>query len=137
MILMDSIVIKNHHIKSWHVKILYILIFSSSCIQTKNSSSSDQGVYENTSIDTSTPAGQRLSSAYNVIKNNCLGCHSSMNMTTDSQWIQSGYISSGQPTSSILYCRIQGSTCGAQDMPKDGTISNDDLNKIKVWIENI
>lgn len=108
-----------------------------SCMQTQNSSSNDEAIYKKTSIDVSTPAGQRLSQAYKVIKNNCVSCHSTMNLTTDSEWINSGYISQGNPTSSILYCRIKGSTCGAEDMPKDSSLSDTDLNAIKVWIENL
>jgi hypothetical protein len=123
--------------KNGHVKIFIILLLSSSCVQTQNSSSGDQGLYEKTVIDTSTPTGHRFSDAFTVIKTNCVGCHASMNLTTEELWLDSGYISAGAPASSILYCRIQGSACGTQDMPKDGTISNDDLNKVKVWIENL
>lgn len=109
-------------------------------MQTKNSSSSDSAVYTKTPVivlDPAKPEVSRLATAFAVIKTNCIGCHSGMNLTTDAAWLDSGYIAKGSPTTSVLYCRIQGSGCGAQDMPKDSTISADDLNKIKVWIEGI
>mgnify|MGYP000860953027 CR=1 FL=1 len=119
-----------------HLIVLSLINFYG-CMQVQNTSSNDREYYTNTEIDASTPAGQRLSAAYTVIKNNCVNCHSNMNLTTDTDWINSGYVSPGNATSSIIYCRIKGSNCGAEDMPKNSSMSQTDANTIKTWINNL
>jgi hypothetical protein len=120
-----------------NVSFIFILFLINSCIQTSNSSSTDESVYKKFEIDTSTPAGQRLSAAFSVIKTNCISCHSDMNLKTDAEWISSGYLTQGSATSSMLYCRIKGSNCGAEDMPKDSSLSQSDITTIKTWIDNL
>jgi hypothetical protein len=104
-------------------------------VQSYNSSSGERDQFQKSnSIDTSTPGGQRFAAAYLVIKKNCVGCHQIMNIANESDWVDLGYVTRNSPTTSVLYCRINGSNCGAGDMPQNNSLSNSDLQIINNWI---
>lgn len=118
--------------------LIFVAFLSFSCVQTNNSVSGDNKIYSTKKIDSSTPEGMRLSNFMNVINNHCISCHSAtMALYSNDEWKDSGYLTPGSPTSSIIYCRIKGSGCGAEDMPESGAISVEELNSIRTFIENI
>lgn len=119
------------------IRIIVPLFLLCSCGQDFNSSSGDFALSADNGIDTSTPAGQRLSAAYNVIKNDCISCHSGYhnswaNYKTDAEWISKGLAVRGDTTSSQVYDRLK--NVGG-DMPRGAPqISDSDRQKIEDWI---
>lgn len=118
-------------------KAILLLFILTSCGQDFNSSSGDFALTADNGIDTSTAAGVRLSAAYNVLKNNCMTCHTGYhngwaNYKTDSDWITKGLAVRGDTTSSQVYDRLK--NVGG-DMPQGAPqISDTDRQKLEDWI---
>lgn len=111
-----------------------------SCYQDTNSNSFDDRYSLSNGIDTSTPNGQRLSNAYDILKENCMNCHTGYhnswtNLNTDSKWINTGLVEQNDAYSSTLLIRLK--NIGG-NMPKDNPqISEEDFDIIVDWIDNI
>ncbi|MFT6631534.1 MAG: mono/diheme cytochrome c family protein [Bacteriovoracaceae bacterium] len=120
--------------------LIAINVFLISCYQEVNSNSFDDRFSKSNGVDTSTAAGQRLSDAYDVMKNNCMNCHTGYHnnwssLNTDQKWIGEGVIEVGETYSSTLLVRLK--NIGG-NMPKDNPqISEEDFDKIVDWIDNI
>ncbi len=119
------------------IRVVLSLILLFGCGQDFNSSSGDFALSADNGIDTSTAAGQRLSAAYNVIKNNCISCHSGYHNSwasykTDAAWISKGLAVRGDTTSSQVYDRLK--NVGG-DMPLAAPqISDSDRQILEDWI---
>lgn len=116
-----------------------ILLLLVSCGQSYNSNSTDRFVGD-LNIDISTPAGERLYRAYNVLQNQCVNCHSGYHniwssYNTDQQWISAGLVIKGEPRSSLLISRLQNE---GSDMPLFAPqISEADYQALREWIEEM
>ncbi len=117
----------------------FCIILFGGC-QVYNSSTGDQSRYLNSTIDTSTAAGQRLSAATSVFRARCYKCHASKfaSYSTDAQWIAGGWVVAGSPQTSMLYGHLYGSNVGGpEDMPQGETLSPTELGYIRDWILGI
>ena len=117
------------------VSLVFLLL--ASCGQNFNSNSGDFALSSDNGIDSSTPAGSRLSAAYDVLKSNCMSCHTGYhnawaNYKTDSEWITKGLAVRGDTTSSQVYDRLK--NVGG-DMPLNSPqISDSNRQIIENWI---
>lgn len=120
--------------------ILSLFFTITSCYQETNSNSFDDRYSLSNGIDTSTPNGQRLSDAYDILKESCMNCHTGYhnswtNLNTDSKWINTGVVEQNDAYSSTLLIRLK--NIGG-NMPKDNPqISEEDFDIIVDWIDNI
>lgn len=78
-----------------------------------------------------------------VVKSKCLSCHSSdINgnfalLQTESAWLNSGFITSGDIFSSSLYLSLKDANAGGT-MPKNlPALSTSEIKIVKDWIENV
>lgn len=71
-----------------------------------------------------------------VLNNNCVACHSDFGSLSEAEWIASGKVVAGSPSTSTLYQSIRGSGVGAQNMPPSSTIGPSELDAISTWITN-
>ncbi len=113
--------------------LLFLVSFSlGSCLQTENSNSLDQDIYG--SIDGSPEFLQ----ARTVFTANCATCHI-FHTLKEEEFVNTGEVLKGDAENSLIYYRLSGSsgTQGPKDMPDGGTLSADDVAKIKNWIDNI
>lgn len=118
------------------VAVLFLLV---SCGQGFNSNSFDEQKYRST-LDTSTPAGQRFADAYAVIQNNCINCHSGRHdnysfYKTSDDWINNGLINAGDFENSFIIRRLKNF---GGDMPQGGSnLSDDEIESLQDWIDNL
>ena len=111
-----------------------------SCYQEINSNSFDDSYSSTNGIDTSTPNGKRLSTAYNVLKDKCMSCHTGyhnkwIDFTTDTKWIDSGLIQPNNAFSSDIITRLKNM---GGNMPKDNPqIPEKDFDDLVLWIDDI
>ena len=125
-----------------------LLLFLSGCFQSYNSNTQDKNLFNNNVIDTSTPAGQRFSAAYTILVNKCANCHTSQqrhahwaSFTEENDWFTSeeGQVlveSNSSLTSAIIYrLKTWGEIGGMPEGPE--TISEDEYNTLRDWIDNI
>lgn len=124
------------------VIINFILFLLISCGQDYNSSTFDQAIYGDQSIDTSTPEGQRFAKAFQIIENKCISCHTSTRhttyaaLTTSQKWIDSGNISKGDYNNSLIKVVLKNYPGG--DMPQGSSeLSQSELDTLRDWIDNI
>lgn len=130
-----------NNILSWkHSLFLVIFFLLLSCGQDFNSNSFDKTIYSPALIDTSTPEGQRLSDAYEILVEKCASCHKGYHnnysgLITSQDWIDSGNIVKGNSSGSDLVIRLQNE---GGNMPENGEIiSTEDHQTIKDWIDQI
>ncbi|MDH5415521.1 MAG: hypothetical protein OEW87_15400, partial [Flavobacteriaceae bacterium] len=118
------------------VSLIVFSILFNSCIQSTNSNSFDRSFSETIDIDRSGPAGESLFQAYNVLKKNCMSCHTGYHndwnaFNTDQAWINSGVIEPNDAYASSLVIRLK-NTGG--NMPKNSPqITEDELTIISTW----
>jgi len=120
--------------------LIFMILLISSCGQSFNSNSSDNNLVDYAGIDTSTPAGQRLNSAFNVINVRCISCHTGYHSTwssyrTDAAWRTAGLVQNGNPMGSAVYSRLK--NVGG-DMPlQNPQISDSERGLIETWINQL
>ena len=111
-----------------------------SCYQDINSNSYDDSYSLTNGIDTSTPNGKRLSTAYNVLKDKCMSCHTGyhnkwIDYTTDAKWLNSGLVEPNNAFSSEIITKLKNM---GGNMPKDNPqIPEKDFDNLVLWIEDI
>jgi len=97
--------------------------------QVYNSSSNDSIQY----MSDGTPFGD----AKVIFAIKCTPCHNYYTRTQQ-DLIDSGLVVAGDRFSSLIFSRLKGSNVGGvENMPNDGQLSDDELEKIKIWIESI
>ena len=121
---------------------LTISALSPACsFQAYNSSTTDPDRYGGGVVDDGTPGGQRFSAAYNLLRERCFACHlhGFNSLTTQQQFIDTGYIVPNNPAGSDLYKSLKGTGLpdGRQDMPQDSTLSATELATIRDWIQQV
>lgn len=118
--------------------LLIFLFLISACGQDYNSNSFDETRFGSGNIDTSSPAGQRLAAAFNIIQTNCISCHSNYHSfygtyTTDELWLNSGLVVAGDFEGSFL---IQNLKNYGGSMPQGGSqLSSEQIEVLREWIE--
>lgn len=103
------------------------------CMQTQNSSSGDAQYYGDSSIS------PEFASARAIFAENCTPCHQFYSQS-ESQLISQGLVVGGDSAHSPIYYRLKGSaltSLGNQDMPTNGTLTSDQIEEIKTWIDQI
>lgn len=121
-------------------KLFFLALFLIGCGQDFNSNSFDREKYGTTGIDTSTPAGLRLSKAYNVMATNCTSCHTGYHniyasYTTNQQWIDAGLVVAGDFNGSFLIQKLQNF---GGNMPQGGSqLGESEITNLQEWIDNL
>ena len=82
--------------------------------------------------------------AKTIIDNKCIVCHvpnsngGDLTNLTSAKAVSRGWVVAGNPASSKLYYRLQGSSgSGTKDMPQAGSITATEVQAIADWISNI
>jgi hypothetical protein len=71
------------------------------------------------------------------LSRNCTECHE-WTYPNEQAWVSSGYVVMGQPNQSPLFRPVKGAGAGAiENMPRDRSISGEDVFAIRDWIENM
>lgn len=111
---------------------ILILLSSTGCLQVYNSAYRDRNSF--TSLD----GGANFALAFAVIESRCKNCHQNfLEWTTEQDWIDSGKVVAGDPSSSEIYTALKGSEySGRRDMPSDSDMPSSERELIKNWIEN-
>lgn len=120
-----------------NVMTLLVLIFSSfniSCGKVRNSSSNDASIY-----GSSVTGSANFLEARTVLAASCFSCHSNWASYNENQFVSANLVRANSLLNSSLYTRIRGNDTGvAGDMPQSNpNLSNDDMAKIKQWIQGI
>lgn len=104
-----------------------ILFFLSSC-QVYNSSTNDQFQYSSD--------GTAFGDAKVVLAMKCTPCHNYY-LKTQQELLTDGLFSPGDIYASDIYTRLKGANAGGQeDMPANGQLSDEEIEKIRVWIDD-
>ena len=112
---------------------LFIFLLAGCNPPATNSDSTDRSRYGEINI-----TDAELAAAVAVINSKCLSCHAGFGLTTNENWIDSGYVVAGDPAGSTLFSAIRGSDVGgAEDMPPSGNLTETEIASIRTWIENI
>ena len=115
-----------------------MIMFTTSCMQTFNSNTGDEGLQGNCVDVNST----ELRAAYTVLKKDCMSCHTGdhsgwLTNCTNAAWIDSGQVVAKDTTNSNLLIRMKNFT-PAGDMPTGApAISDADYTILKTWIDSI
>jgi hypothetical protein len=121
------------------VFVTFILFSMTSCMQTNNSHSSDNGLLGNC-VSTTDSTGLRQ--AYTIIKNKCIVCHNNahdswLKNCTNQDWIDSGTVVAKSIENSSLITRMKNYSPPG-DMPQSApAISTSDYQILKDWINAI
>lgn len=77
--------------------------------------------------------------AKNVIQNRCLNCHTSWGNVNANYFVNIGVVIKNNPLQSKLYYRLKNSLGGSgpKNMPQAASIPSEDVEKIRLWIENM
>lgn len=122
-----------------HPLFIFLLFLISSC-QDFNSNSFDKEKSYVAVIDTSTAEGKRLNSAYQVLKNNCMSCHTGyhsvwLKFNTSELWQNENLIIAGDANASEIMIRLKNN---GGDMPLNNSpIQFTDLIYIEDWINGL
>ncbi len=82
----------------------------------------------------------KFAEAYEVLKTNCISCHTGKHNSwesrqTEQAWVTSGLVNAGDAANSRLVTKLKNN---GGNMPKDNPqISDEDLAKIVDWINSI
>ena len=132
----------------WLKSLLKCLLISGSLIslyscETLNSSSFDEGQYGSDN-DISDPA---LSKAYNIIRKECIDCHTNRHdnwtsFKTNDAWLNSGLVVAGNAANSLLIERMintpESETSELRNMPQGGSaIKQEDYQALRDWLNGI
>lgn len=122
--------------------ILSNIIFLHSC-ESINSSSFDEEQY-GTDNNISDP---QLAKAYNIIRRECIDCHTNkhdewISYKTNEAWENSGLVVAGNAANSLLIERMintpESETSELRNMPQGGSpIDAQDYQALRDWIDNI
>ncbi len=110
------------------------LVFNFGCGKVRNSSSNDASIY-----GSSVTGSANFLEARTVLAASCFSCHSNWANYNESQFVSANLVRANSLLNSSLYTRIRGNDTGiAGDMPQSNpNLSNDDMAKIKQWIQGI
>jgi hypothetical protein len=118
------------------VAVIGLALSSFSCMQTENSSALDATTYA-----VVPPGSPEFEAARAIFRASCGGsaCHDYFGGYTEAKFKADGWVKSGDPDNSKIFCRLAGSTgsCGNKDMPLGGGLSPADLDRIRAWILTI
>lgn len=110
------------------LSLLVVCVTLISCGKVINSSSGDY-ILDSASLN--------YVGAYAVMKEKCFSCHREFN-TTQKGLISLGFVVPGNPLTSSMYNRLQGSEgAGTKNMPQTGSLTAEDRKIIKDWISGI
>ena len=126
-------------IKSLIVPFSILFLLNACKLAAVNSTAQDNVVYGGGNTGDGTAAGARFAGAQAVIQRNCVSCHAGLNFKSDTDALQSGYIVAGNSSGSKLYSQMRGSGVagGAQSMPPSGSLTSDELSKVRTWIDQM
>lgn len=119
---------------------ILLLLLVISCGQNYNSNTFDKDIYQEVTIDVTSPEGERFYQAFNVIKDKCISCHtgyhnSYANYTTDAEWTASGLIVAGDYEGSFLRNKLKNY---GGNMPASGSeLSDSEIAYLEDWIVNL
>lgn len=123
------------------MKYSLLLLGLLSC-QDYNSNSSDRIKFGPITIDDG--VDPNLKSAYAIIQNRCVNCHSSTihnvwsTYTSNELWLTSGVVNRGDPNNSSLILRIINSGQASSNMPQGGSaLSASEYNALVKWVTEI
>lgn len=112
--------------------------FLFSCGQDYNSNSGDERYVPQkaTAGACDGDAGVRYCAAQAIFSKRCFGCHPTWSKyDTAQKWADSGRVSAGSPTSSLLYNKLINA---GGDMPQGGpALPDDEFTTIKDWISGM
>ncbi len=118
--------------------ILLILLFlATGCFENENSSSDDA-----TGLTVNPGDSVAFIAAKTVFSGSCggSGCHTEYSSKTEAQFVAEGLVVAGNPDTSKVFCRLQGSTgaCGSKNMPRSQpALDAAELQMISDWITAI
>ncbi len=123
--------------------LMSLALLSSACgeFEPTNSFSQDQELYQAiAAIDTTTDAGARFSAARDVFERKCTGCHGlvshSFHVYEEGDFV-GYYVTAGDSGSSRLYRYLKGSGLSPATMPEGASLSTEDLETLKDWIDGL
>ncbi len=110
---------------------LLLVSLLTACLQTENSSSQDDSF-------ANVEGSAEFLAAKAVLTQNCASCHT-YHTRTEQELIDLGLVIAGSAETSELYGRLQNSSgsLGPKDMPENNSISVEDVETIKIWIDGI
>jgi mono/diheme cytochrome c family protein len=116
------------------IELVAMLALSSCRFQSEDSFSQDRLRYT-PSGDTSSAS---LAAVRTIFRAQCTSCHAAFASYSDEQWVATGYIVAGSPSTSTLYMRLRGSKAGGpENMPPTGGLTSNELTAVSRWIESV
>lgn len=106
----------------------FLILFLLSGCQVYNSSTNDMYQYSSD--------GTAFGDAKVVFAMKCTPCHNYY-LKTQQQLQSDGLFSPGDVYASELFTRLKGANAGGEEnMPANGQLSDDEIDKIRIWIES-
>ena len=122
-----------------HVLLLSLFFWATACYENQDSSSDDAG-----GLTINPGDSAQFIAAKTLFAGSCAGggCHSDFSSKTEAQFVAQGFVVPGDPDSSTVYCRLQGSTgaCGGdpKNMPLgQPALDSSELLIVSDWINTV
>lgn len=119
---------------------LFLILLSLFSCDEYNSNSADRLKYGTGPQQEVAEGDPNFSSAFSVIQQRCISCHSGTHDTwnrysSDDQWINSGLVHRGDPDNSPLIKRIINTGISGSNMPQGmGAIPDSEYQLLRKWI---